>query len=203
MEENQPYVTKQGLIGVAIIVLALVGGCFYWLNLNRALSPDVVIPTVIGIPFLLCVIFFTLSRMNKIRPTLVLIKTECKSVANYGKIAMFIGAMSLSSRSWLDGIVWVYLGWGLISRKKWARILFMVVAGITALSIAVQILNPVYYRMAVEKLASKAKVNHTMVLVFFLIVRGIYLFFCISGIVYLNRPKVREFFNSLQKRGEI
>lgn len=191
-------ITKAGWIRILSISTILVGGCLYLLYVNNALNLGLVLAIFFGLLIIAYAFFRSIQIGKKNYKANQAIITETKKsfkgISNYGSLSMLIGALFMSRGDLLEGLLWLFAGLGVIMKKKWGRILFIILAAFLMLLTAIEILNPSSYDTAL-KLASKAEISSSLVLILFVLFKGLFLFFSLSGIIYFNRTKVKEFFN--------
>ncbi|OGW75730.1 MAG: hypothetical protein A2Z72_03435 [Omnitrophica bacterium RBG_13_46_9] len=153
-----------------------------------------IICTAIGLVILFLSIYtgIKIGLKNRKRITVSLEKNEkYKLIWAFGILAMLFGAF-LNTNA-IFKIAWLLGGFGLTLVKKWGFYTFITLAIIYSLLIVVDLLSGNSFHLLGQILSDKA-IGSNFAIGLVILIRGLTLAFCISGIYYLTRPKVKKQF---------
>lgn len=114
-----------------------------------------------------------------------------KLIWAFGILAMLFGAFLNTNP--IFKIAWLLGGFGLILVKKWGFYTVITLAIIYSLLIVVDLLSGNSLQLLRQILSDKA-IGPDSAIGLVLLIRGLTLAFCISGMYYLTRPKIKEQF---------
>jgi len=200
--EKKPYeITKSGLITIVVIGLAALLMVFY-LFYKSGVSYKIMMTLFIGIIGglgVLALVFFMLIKISpRLSERVKQLKDikEYKNIRKFGILSQCLGYIILGNHDIiikLLSLFWMAAGFGLIIAMQWGRYLFMVIATLSTLFIIIDSISRDSIHQ-VAQIASKLGWNSSYVIGAFLLLRGLIIGYCISGIYYLTRPKVKEQF---------